>query len=199
MRTRKKSIAHDAPELDSPSTVKQKKTSEVEAEAVPQLTTSIEVAVTRCVKTGSLPRGLDLPQITVQKVTQKTHDKVKAIEGQLDYTSNIAFVIAVAIKRRLNNSTAEVEEELGHEVTRLQHLSSKQELSSSLVAKILVSQLRETDGLCGYIPQACKGHLNFLTVGYRVESNSPSLVTSPVIEGNLFANICFLYCFVTFS
>jgi arginine-tRNA-protein transferase len=191
--TRKKSIAHDAPEFDSP-TVKKKKTSEAEAEAAVQLTASIEVSVTRCVETGSLPRGLDLPQITVQKVTQKTRDKVKVIEGQLDYTSSIAFAIAAAIKR--SNSTTEVVEEPGNEVKRLQHLSSKQELSSSLVAEILVSQLRETDSLRGYIPQACKGHLNFLTVGCRVESDSPSsgkvaLVTSPITEGDLSAGYGF--------
>jgi arginine-tRNA-protein transferase len=181
--TRKKSIAHDAPEFDSP-TVKKKKTSEAEAEAAVQLTASIEVSVTRCVETGSLPRGLDLPQITVLKV----------IEGQLDYTSSIAFAIAAAIKR--SNSTTEVVEEPGNEVKRLQHLSSKQELSSSLVAEILVSQLRETDSLRGYIPQACKGHLNFLTVGCRVESDSPSsgkvaLVTSPITEGDLSAGYGF--------
>ncbi|KAG0631858.1 hypothetical protein M758_1G284500 [Ceratodon purpureus] len=186
--TRKKGIAHDAPEFDSPSTAKKKKTSEAEAEVEVQLTASIKDAITKCVETGSFPRGLALPQITVRKMSQKIRDKLKPIEGQFEYTSSIAFAIAAAIKRRPIKPTTEAEEEPGSDVNRLQHLSSKQEISSSLVAEILVSQLREIDGLSGYILQACKGHLNFLTIGCRAVSNSPSsgnggFIMSPITEG----------------
>ncbi|KAG0620172.1 hypothetical protein M758_4G195300 [Ceratodon purpureus] len=189
MSTGKKSIPHDTPELDPPGTAKKKKTSEVEAEAAVQLTASIKGAITRCIEAGSLPKDLDLPQVRVQKVTDKTRGKLKGIEGQLDYTSSVAFAIAAAQKKKIRKASMELEVGAGSEVNGLQPLSSQMEFSSSLVAEILVSQLRETDASSGYIPQACNGHLNFLTVGCRVESNSPSSgkdtsVLSPTTDGN---------------
>lgn len=190
MPTGKKSIPHDTPELDPPGTAKKKKTAEVEAEAAVQLTASVKDAVTRCVETGSLPSDLDLPQVRVAKVTEKTRGKLKGVEGQLEYTSSVGFAIAAAVKRKQKKASTELEVELGSEVIRLEPLSSQQEFSPSLVAEILVSQLRETDDASsGYSPQACNGHLNFLTVGCRVESNSPSSgketpVLSPTAEGN---------------
>jgi hypothetical protein len=190
MSTGKKSIPHDTPELDPPGTAKKKRTAEVEAEAAVQLTASVKDAVTRCVETGSLPSDLDLPQVRVAKVTEKTRGKLKWVEGQLEYTSSVAFAIAAAVKRKQKKASTELEVELGSEVIRLEPLSSQQEFSPSLVAEILVSRLRETDDASsGYSPQACNGHLNFLTVGCRVESNSPSSgketpVLSPTAEGN---------------
>lgn len=186
----KKSMPHDTPELDPPCSAKKKKTSEVEDEAAVQLSASIHGAITRCVESGSLPQDLEFPQISVRKVTETTRGKLKGIEGQLDYTSNIAFAIAAAVKRKRRKTSSEMEVESphfgnGNEVNRPQPLSSQQELSPSLVAEILVSQLRD---ISGYIPQACKGHLNFLTVGCRVEGNSPSSERgspdlSPTTEG----------------
>lgn len=169
-----KSIPHNAPELGPPCSVKKKKTSEVEDEAAVQLSASIKSAITRCVESGSLPQDLDFPQVSVRKVTENTRGKLKGIEGQLDYTSSTAFAIAAAVKRKRSKASTEMEVESGIEVNRLQLLSSQQEFSASLVAEIVVSQLRDTNAISGYIPQACKGHLNFLAVGCRVEGNSPS-------------------------
>lgn len=189
MPTEKKSISRDTPELDPPGTAKKKKISEAEAEAAVQLSASIKDAITRCIESGSLPEDLDLPQVRVQKVPEKTRGKLKGIEGQLDYTSSVAFAIAAGEKRKKRKASTELEVESESEVNKFQPLSSQPELTPSLVAEILVSQLRETDAFTGYFPQACNGHLNFLTVGCRVESNSPSsgmdaAVLSPTTEGN---------------
>ena len=199
MLTGKKSIPHDTPELDPPSTAKKKKTSEMEDEVALQLTASIKGAITRCVESGSLPKDLDFPQVRVQKVTEKTRGKLKGVDGQLDYTSSVAFVIAAAEKRKQKKASTELGVESGSEVNRLQPLSSQQEFSPSLVAEILVSHLREIDASSGYIPQACNGHLNFLTVGCRVESNSPSSgKDAPVLprttEGNSGDPFCRIVC-----
>lgn len=171
---KKKSIAHDTPDLNPPTTAKKKKTLVVEDEIQVQLSASIQDAVNRCVEFGSLPQDLDLPQVVVRKVTHKTRGKLKEIEGQLDYTSSVAFAIAAGVKRKSNMVNTEVEVESGGQVNRWQPFSSTQEFSPSLVAEILVSQLGKTGDLSGYIPQACKGHLNFLLLGCEAQSNSLS-------------------------
>jgi len=161
-------------ELGPPCSAKKKKTSGVEDDAAVQLSASIKGAITKCVDSGSLPQDLEFPQISIRKVTENARSKLKGIEGQLDYTSSIAFAIAAAVTRQRRKASTEMEVESGSEVNRLEPLSSQQEFSPSLVAEILVSQLRDSNTISGYVPQACKGHLNFLTFGCRVEGNSPS-------------------------
>lgn len=190
----KKSLSQDGLELGPPRKKKQASEMEVD-ESAQRLSAAIKAAVSGCIDSKLLPEDLELPQVSVRKVTENTRGKLKAtIEGRLEYTSSIAFAIAAAMNRKRKKSKGLVE--VVDEVNR-----PFQECSPCVVAELLVSQLRD-DTASGHIPHACKGHLNFLTVGCRLEGldhsppssgRDPLLVSSlSTTEGNYFFDDCII-------
>lgn len=172
-------------------TLMESKTTAVEAVAVRELTASIKCAIANCIDSGSLPQGLDIPKVVVHKVTDKARRKLKDIEGKLEYTTSVAFSITAAAKRKQSPAWMGVNIDSDSEVNGLKAHSTREDVSPDLVAKSLVSKLQESGSICGLTAQACKGHLNFLTVECTALSIPPGSGTSPTVPASVPASVSY--------
>ncbi len=50
--------------------------------------------------------------MTIRKFAKKAHGKLKDLDGHLEYTSNVAFAIAVAMKYK-KNGIVQIDRKLG--------------------------------------------------------------------------------------
>jgi arginine-tRNA-protein transferase len=144
-----------------------------------KLSLAIQCSIAGCVELGVLSPDFNQQDVTVRKFAEKAHGKLKDLDGQVEYTSNVAFAIAAAMKRK-RNGTVQIDRMLGVDnETGL----SKEELLPEHIAEILASRLQHSD-LCGLIVQACKGHLNFLMSESRVGSDTSSPMEVSTSQGD---------------
>ncbi|KAH9534067.1 hypothetical protein CY35_18G087300 [Sphagnum magellanicum] len=166
---------HSSNVVPRPANMKQnsvkKRQSDVLDEAGQKLSLAIQCSIAGCVELGLLPPDFNQQEVTVRKFTDKARGKLKDLDGHVEYTSNVAFVIAAAMKHKQSH-IVQVDQEASS-VDNNTSLSTE-EWSPECVAEILVSRLQHGN-LQGLIPQACKGHLNFLLSEgkVRIDTSSP--------------------------
>jgi hypothetical protein len=156
-----------------------KRQADVLDESGRKLSLAIQCSIAGCVELGVLSPDVNQQDVTVRKFAEKAHGKLKDLDGQVEYTSNVAFAIAAAMKRK-RNGTVQIDQRLGIDnETGL----SKEELLPEHIAEILASRLQHSD-LCGLIVQACKGHLNFLMSDSKVGSDTSSPMEVSTSQGD---------------
>ncbi|KAL3680317.1 hypothetical protein R1sor_023273 [Riccia sorocarpa] len=137
---------------------------------ISSLKDAIKLSVTKCAEKGLLPLNLDFPEPSVKPITQKVKGKMST-ESKADYTCNIAFPLAAAVKRRKNSGGEDAGGADIHQWNLL--LSTPQEVAENLV--ILLTEL-SIPGVSSV--KACKGHLNFVLTDVIMLSPEPPRVES---------------------
>ena len=137
------------------------KTFEYDATAK-SISRKIDVAVKAFVESGELPVDTNFPLTAVKRVTADMKKKLKGISRDLEYTSSISFQIATILKRKLVQENINSACDFSLDVKG--HKDRSQEVSPIVIAEKLASKLETSDGLSGFLVQACNGHLNFMSL-----------------------------------
>lgn len=120
------------------------------------LSDKIDYVVHACVEGGDFPNDLQLPKVSVKEVSQGKRKLLVEGSDTLLYSSNIAFQIAAAIKKRAERGLeGSYQSRVSKENVDEKELSPKA-LSEKLASSL--NQLAETSGLS---VRACNGHINF--------------------------------------
>ncbi|KAF5188294.1 Arginyl-trna--protein transferase [Thalictrum thalictroides] len=103
---------------------------------------------------GEFPTGFHFPRASVKKIS---HAKKKLIEGfeDLQYSSNISFQIAAALKR-----------------------SNISEISPETISEKLTDLLNKRGELAGFTARACKGHINIHSASKQISSREGSEIVN---------------------
>ena len=113
--------------------------------------------------------------------------KFKGISRDLEYTSSISFQIAAMLKRKLVQEN--INSACDFSLDAKGHKDRSQEVSPIVIAEKLASKLETSDGLSGFLVQACNGHLNFMSLSVS-EGSVHSFHSKKIIQS---WNVIFIY------
>ncbi|OMO76048.1 hypothetical protein COLO4_25696 [Corchorus olitorius] len=142
---------------DSPSCGK-KEENKAE-EFMRHLSDQIDKVVLTYIESGEFPSGIQMPKASVKKVLPA---KCKlSVEGSEDllYSSNIAFQIAAALRRK-QSTDMDVQQS-----RKSRHSAAENDLCPKSVAEKLVSSLNQLANISRLSIRACNGHINFYSAG----------------------------------
>ncbi|CAM6106267.1 unnamed protein product [Calypogeia fissa] len=134
------------------------------AEILGRLKAATEAALRECVECGSLP-VMDLPDVSVKRVPQKVKGKLKATEGEVDYTSSISFAVMALLKRRAKTDTQ------GNENMAQKAVIS--DMKPEEIAEMLVGKMSQLQVTNSFRVRACKGHINFVLPAKEISNLGP--------------------------
>jgi len=155
------------------------KISEVDGTAK-SISSKIDVAVKACVESGELPTDTTFPLTAVKKLKKK----LKGVSGDVEYTSSISFQIAAILRRKLVPENIKSACDVSLDVKSQKEIS--EEVSPMVIAEKLASKLETSEGISGFLVQACNGHLNFMSLSVSEDSvQSFHSENFPVMECDL--------------
>ncbi|GMN33181.1 hypothetical protein TIFTF001_048248 [Ficus carica] len=120
------------------------------------LSDKIDYVVHACVESGDFPNDLQLPKASVKKVSQGKRKLLVEGSDTLLYSSNIAFQIAAAIKKRAQRGL-----EGSYQSRVSKENVDENELSPKAISEKLASSLNQLAETTGLSVRACNGHTNF--------------------------------------
>lgn len=134
------------------------------------LSCKIDSTVRACIERGEFP-SVQLPKVTVKKVTPQAKKKLTEISGDLLYTSSISFQIAATFRRSQSEENDTSQSEVSRNGQSLVH-------SPKGIADKLACLLDCQGELFGLSIKACNGHLNFYASTSEIASVEASVAVN---------------------
>lgn len=113
------------------------------------LADQVDNAIHTCVESGKIRCTVELPKASVKMVSQAKRKLLVEGTEDLMYSSNTAFQIVAAIKRK-------------QAATKEARVSAEDDaVSPKAIAEVLAASLNESSETRGFSIRACNGHINF--------------------------------------
>lgn len=129
------------------------------------LSFALKDAIRSCIFYGNFASDLEIPKITVQSARPSLRRRTKILNGEICYTSNIAFACAAVLMKHRNSHRSVFHTfQQSYKGPKVQD-EGVQEIDPAVLAEHIALKLQNHDGLHNFKAEASKGHVNFISLG----------------------------------